>query len=454
MQNQPTTNLFFLAVLFLFTACQPASDSNDGWLELFNGKDFTGWRASENTATFSVTEEGYIMAVGPRSHLFYEGEHLGDGFKNFEMELDIMTHRLANSGVYFYTQYQEEGWPGTGREVQVNNTHPGEGDFKELKKTGSLYGVRNLHKAMAQDSVWFHLRFIVQNKQVRIWVNDINTVNYTQPVNPLENGLSERDTISSGTVAIQGHDPLSKILYKNIRIRRLPDDSTEGQPIEYHFGDWYLKMRKFQGNQYPFIDLNASIASSADFDKLLQFYYDSGVNIGLTAPADSVSAWKAKYEKIPIFLGEKVEPGATPTGMAEYQIGEAAMPESSDGDAQQFMTAYVAEIMSLLESSNVNIWAKATQLPEAFADQYDQLWTPEVLTPILELAAEKGIAIEIDNQAKTPSYDVIKLAKEKGCVFSYAGISSNVMNNNSQYFLEVIDSCQITYKDLYVPLWE
>src|SRR5688572_413842 len=83
---------------------------NDGWVELINGKDFTGWKASETKGTWSVTD-GVFQAVGKRSHLFYEGEYLKDGFKNFELEVQVRTFRLANSGIYFHTTYQETGWP-------------------------------------------------------------------------------------------------------------------------------------------------------------------------------------------------------------------------------------------------------------------------------------------------------------------------------------------------------
>ena len=86
---------------------------DDGWVELINGKDFNGWKASENTSTWSIID-GLFQAVGKRSHLFYEGEYLKDGFKNFELEVLVRTFKLANTGIYFHTEYQETGWPNSG----------------------------------------------------------------------------------------------------------------------------------------------------------------------------------------------------------------------------------------------------------------------------------------------------------------------------------------------------
>jgi len=44
-------------------------------------------------------------------------------FKNFELQLQVLTRRHANSGVYFHTAWQPEDWPAQGFEVQVNNSH-------------------------------------------------------------------------------------------------------------------------------------------------------------------------------------------------------------------------------------------------------------------------------------------------------------------------------------------
>jgi hypothetical protein len=144
-----------LLILILFNSCQKETKVNQ-WIDLFNGKDLSGWKANETPASFKV-ENGEIVINGNRSHLFYVGD--GDepiDIKNFELSADIMTFPKANSGIYFRTTYQEEGWPEKGYEVQVNNTHPGGGDYKELKKSASLYSVRNVYKAFAKDSTWYN----------------------------------------------------------------------------------------------------------------------------------------------------------------------------------------------------------------------------------------------------------------------------------------------------------
>jgi hypothetical protein len=78
-------------------------------------------------------------------------------FENFEAQVEVRARAGANSGFYFHTAYQEEGWPAQGFEVQVDNSQKEHDGYHENKLTGSLYGIRNVYKAMAKDDEWFTL---------------------------------------------------------------------------------------------------------------------------------------------------------------------------------------------------------------------------------------------------------------------------------------------------------
>jgi hypothetical protein len=185
-----------------------------GYKSLFDGKTLDGWKASENKDTFSV-QDGRIVAHGPRSHLFYVGPVENADFKNFALRADVMTKPGSNSGIYFHTEYQETGWPGKGYEVQVNNTH------SDWRKTGSLYGIEDVRESRAKDNKWFTMHITVRDKQVVTKVNGKTVVQYTEP----EDVARENDPgrkISSGTFALQGHDPNSIVCFKNIMVKPLP----------------------------------------------------------------------------------------------------------------------------------------------------------------------------------------------------------------------------------------
>jgi hypothetical protein len=200
-----------LAALLIQTAV--AADS--GWQPLFNGKNLDGWMANENPATFSV-KDGALIVKGPRSHLFYVGPVNGAKFTNFELKTEIMTKPGANSGVYFHTQFQGEGWPAKGYEIQVNNSH---GD---PKRTAGVYGIKDNYEALAKDGEWFTMRIRVEGKRIQTFVNDKPVSDYTEEPNPLRTGMFVGRLIGSGTFAIQGHDPLSEIHFKSIAVKVLP----------------------------------------------------------------------------------------------------------------------------------------------------------------------------------------------------------------------------------------
>lgn len=186
----------------------------DGWVSLFDGKTLNGWKVGDNAATFSV-EDGAIVAHGQTAHLFYEGDVNGHNFKDFEFKADVMTEPGSNSGIYIHTEFQQGGWPAKGYEVQVNNSHT------DWRRTGSLYGVEDIKEVYVKDKVWFTEEAIVRGKHIVIKLNGKTVVDYTEPENVQRPKGSEGRVLSSGTFALQGHDPNSIVYFKNIRVKVL-----------------------------------------------------------------------------------------------------------------------------------------------------------------------------------------------------------------------------------------
>ena len=213
--------LSVIAICFgmLLCGCQSSQRqaAASGWYNLFDGKTLDGWKASENKDTFSV-QDGMIHVKGARSHLFYVGPVHNHNFTNFEWKADVMTRPGANSGMYFHTAYQETGWPNKGYEVQVNNSH------KDWRRTGGLYAVKDVKESPAKDNEWFTQDITVQGRHIVVKVNGKVVTDYTEPPEVAERGYPKMPgrKLSSGTIALQGHDPKSEIFYKNIMIKPLP----------------------------------------------------------------------------------------------------------------------------------------------------------------------------------------------------------------------------------------
>lgn len=203
-----------LSTLPVTSALEAQSSAKD-WIPLFNGTSLDGWKVGENASTFSV-QDGAIVVFGPRAHLFYDGPVNNHVFTDFEWRAEVKTFPGSNSGMYFHTEYQEGGWPTKGYEVQVNNSHT------DAIRTGSLYNVVNyMHHAPARDDEWFTQHIIVRGKHVVVKVNGVTTVDYTEPAGVVRPPDMAGRVLSRGTFALQGHDPKSKVMFRNIAVKPL-----------------------------------------------------------------------------------------------------------------------------------------------------------------------------------------------------------------------------------------
>lgn len=207
-------NIIAIAAFAILCCCSFRPKNSAGWISLFDGKSLNGWKVGANANTFSVVD-GMIKVNGPTAHLFYDGDVHNHNFKNFEFKASVMTEPGSNSGIYFHTQYQESGWPSKGYEVQVNNSHT------DWKRTGSLYNIVDVKEKYVKDNEWFTEYIKVQGKRVIIKINDTVVVDYTEPANPLRPEDMKDRVISSGTFALQGHDPKSTVYFKNIMVKPL-----------------------------------------------------------------------------------------------------------------------------------------------------------------------------------------------------------------------------------------
>src|SRR3546814_14245441 len=139
------TILLGLCIFISMTAYGQKADKNV-WISLWDGKTLNGWKASEHPGSFSV-ENGTLKVDGPRAHLFYVGDVADSDFTNFEFKAKVKTAPSANSGIFFHTAYQEEGWPSKGYEVQVNQSH------RDWRKTGSLYSYDDVREVHGKDKI-------------------------------------------------------------------------------------------------------------------------------------------------------------------------------------------------------------------------------------------------------------------------------------------------------------
>ncbi len=206
---------FLISLLTLHVAA-------DDWIELFNGKDLSGWHTNRAEGSFAV-KDGLLVAHSKdlRSHLFY----VGDGaelvsFKDFELVAIAKGQTESNSGIFIHTDYalrDDKGHLANGYEVNLNTS-------KNVKqKTGSLYDVVDLTEPPLDDTQWFETRIRVQGKRIQIWLDGKQVVDYLEPENPIRKPNRKGRLLNpeGAAIALQAHDPDSLWQFKEIRIRRL-----------------------------------------------------------------------------------------------------------------------------------------------------------------------------------------------------------------------------------------
>ncbi|UCH64080.1 MAG: DUF1080 domain-containing protein [Fidelibacterota bacterium] len=467
--------------LLVGLCCAGRQTTSQGWIPLFDGNSLSGWQANENPGSVTV-RNGQIVCQGPRSHLFYVGDAQKANFKNFELKAEIMTAPGANSGIYFHTQFQEEGWPAKGYEVQINNTHRGEGDYRELKKTGSLYGVRNVFKAPVNDDEWFTLNIIVTGKRIRVKVNDGLVVDYIEPDTPVESEAQAGRRLSSGTFSLQCHDPDSRVAFRSIIVKflpdHLPDENTIQQPL---VDDNYRLISLLNEQNFPIIDTHVHLKGELTLEDALAksrqagIFYGIAVNCGVGQPITDNQGLYDFLERMkgqPVFVVMQAEGREWVNTFSkeaiekfDYVITDALTFTDDEGrrirlwmdeevkveDKQAFMEMYVNRIESVLNDEYFDIFVNPTFLPSVLADEYDALWTPERMQRVIDAAVKNNIAIEINARYRIPSKAFITQAKQSGAKFAFGTNNGDENFGNLEYCLEMLRECDLTAADMFKP---
>src|SRR5207237_5861692 len=118
-----------------------------------------------------------------------------------EWKYEIMTKPHANSGMYFHTKYQPDGFPHVGIEVQIDNSHT------DPRRTGSIYRLKDImRKSPAKDDEWFTQTVIVNGYHIIVKINDKVVNDYTQPEDLKRESGWEKNVIVSCTFALQRPD--------------------------------------------------------------------------------------------------------------------------------------------------------------------------------------------------------------------------------------------------------
>ena len=121
-------------------------------------------------------------------------------------------------------------------------------------------------------------------------------------------------------------------------------------------------------------------------------------------------------------------------------------------DEEEFMDYLVKTLVTILNSEPIDIYVKATFLPEQMADRYDHFWTEKRMDEVITALQANNIAMEINNRYEIPSSDFIKRAKKAGVRFTVGTNNADENFSGAKYALDMIKMCNLTESDFWLPV--
>lgn len=163
-------------------------------IQLFNGKDTTGWHAQGKNQW--VVENGVLRSPHSGSNLLTDG-----AFKNFKLHIEFRYPKGSNSGVYLRGRY----------EVQIEDD---EGDAPNVSKLGAIYGfIAPSGSAGKPAGEWQAYDIILVGRMVTIVLNGVTLV-CNREIPGITGGAINSNESEPGPLLIQGdHGPIE---YRNI----------------------------------------------------------------------------------------------------------------------------------------------------------------------------------------------------------------------------------------------
>lgn len=221
-------NTFFYSLLCIFATFGTGCAQSDGWVDLFNGKDLTGWKQLNGEAKYEVVDGvivGTTVMNTPNSFLCTE-----KNYSDFIFEVDLMVEENMNSGIQFRSESKPEYNNGRvhGYQCEVDpSARAWSGGIYDEARRGWLYTLElnPAAKPALKMGEWNRYRIECIGNSIKTWLNGIPCAHVIDDMTP------------TGLIALQVHGignnkekEGQQIKWKNIRIKttNLKPSPSEG----------------------------------------------------------------------------------------------------------------------------------------------------------------------------------------------------------------------------------
>jgi hypothetical protein len=191
--------------------------SDDGFVDLFDGKSLAGWQRFGGKAEAWEVDGETLISVGEGGG--WLGTHRD--YDNFVLRLDFRLSPGANSGIYLRAPADTSHISRTGMEIQIlDDDHPRYKGIKPWQLTGSIYHVAAAESGhLKPTGEWNALQIRALGPQIVVTLNGAKIVDDQIDKHPeLEkehSGLLRK----SGRIGLQSHD--GRVEFRRLQIQKI-----------------------------------------------------------------------------------------------------------------------------------------------------------------------------------------------------------------------------------------
>lgn len=205
---------FFVALAFalpMAVAAQGPAEQHLGFVTLFDGKTFNGWKHAGNWEI----QDGAFACLRPGGNLTYEVRPVPD---DFELRFEWKVSQLCNSGVYYR--------PGQVEYQVLDDAHPVYGENPRQSAASLFFCMGPSKRATRSVGDWNTGRILCKGTVIEHWLNEerVLSFDYTDPKWAKEVELL---TIRGGDLTGRGgklllQDHGQAVWFRHLRMRTIP----------------------------------------------------------------------------------------------------------------------------------------------------------------------------------------------------------------------------------------
>ena len=197
----------FLSAVFLMASCA----SSDNEIELFNGKDLTGWEIY-GTEKWYVEDGILVSESGPDAEYGYLGTT--EFYDDFELTAEFKQVADGNSGIFIRSTF--EGTKVSGWQVEVAPPGDNTGGIYESYGRGWIIQPDPEKDKFLKYGDWNTMKIRLVGGHITTWLNGEQMVDLT------DDKIAE----GRGSIALQIHSGGGlKIMWRNIKLKDLTDQN-------------------------------------------------------------------------------------------------------------------------------------------------------------------------------------------------------------------------------------